>query len=134
MFAPRQEIAAAELARVARPGAKIVCTAWTPEGKNGRMFRIVASHMAPPPPELKPPVMWGDEDHVRSLFADSGADLTFERHMITFKHESPVSWLEYNERVLGPTIMAKTALEPQGKWGALRDELVALVHRWQRGR
>jgi ubiquinone/menaquinone biosynthesis C-methylase UbiE len=126
MFAPRQEIAAGELARVSRPGSRIVFTAWTPEGLNGRMFKTVGSYMPQPPPELKPPVMWGNEDHVHALFAATGAELTFERHMITFEHESPESWIEYNERVLGPTIMAKAALEPQGKWDGLRNELVAL--------
>jgi SAM-dependent methyltransferase len=126
MFAPRQQVAAAELARVARPGATIVVAAWTPEGLNGRMFRTVGSYMPPPPPELRPPVMWGDEGHVRSLFEPSGAELAFERHMVTFEHESAVGWLEYNERVLGPTIMARAALEPQGRWESLREELVKL--------
>ncbi|MCW3031442.1 MAG: Ubiquinone/menaquinone biosynthesis methyltransferase UbiE [Solirubrobacterales bacterium] len=126
MFAPRQPLAAAELVRVARPGARIVFTAWTPEGLNGRMFRTIGSYMPDPPAELKPPVMWGSEDHVRDLFSDSGAELSFERHMVTFEHESPQSWLDYNERVLGPTIMAKAALEPQGKWDALRAELTKL--------
>jgi SAM-dependent methyltransferase len=126
MFAPRQQLAAGELARVARPGARIVFTAWTPEGLNGRMFKTVGSYMPPPPPELESPTMWGSEDHVRSLFADTGAALTFERHLVTFEHDSPESWLEYNERVLGPTIMAKAALEPQGKWEALRNDLVKL--------
>ncbi len=126
MFAPRQELAAGELVRVARPGAQIVFTAWTPEGLNGQMFKTVGSYMPKPPPEVKPPIMWGSEDHVRSLFAPTGVDLTFERHMVTFEHESAESWFEYNERVLGPTIMAKAALEPQGKWDALRAELVKL--------
>ncbi len=126
IFAPRHEIAASELARVARPGAKIVLTAWTPEGLNGQMFKTVGSYMPPPPPDLKPPMMWGSEDHVRSLFEPTGAELTFERHMVTFEHESPEGWLEYNERVLGPTIMAKAALEPEGRWDALRKELVKL--------
>ena len=126
MFAPRHDVAAGELVRVAKPGARIVVAAWTPEGLNGRMFKTVGSYMPPPPPELKQPVMWGDEDHLRGLFADSDAELAFERHTVTFEHESPAAWLEYNERVLGPTIMAKAALEPQGKWEALRDELIAL--------
>jgi SAM-dependent methyltransferase len=126
MFAPRQEVAAAELARVARPGAKIVFSAWTPEGLNGRMFKTVGSYMPQPPAELKPPVMWGNEEHVRSLFADAGAQLSFERRMVPLEHESPAGWLEYNERVLGPTIMAKAALEQQGTWDALRDDLLAL--------
>jgi SAM-dependent methyltransferase len=126
MFAPRQELAAGELARVARPGATIVFTAWTPEGLNGQMFKTVGSYMPSPPPGLKPPVMWGNEDHVRSLFEPTGAVLTFEHRMVTFEHESAVSWLEYNERVLGPTIVAKATLEPLGKWDALREDLVKL--------
>jgi SAM-dependent methyltransferase len=126
MFAPRHQVAADELARVARPGAKVVFAAWTPDGLNGRMFKTVGSYLPAPPAELKPPVMWGDEDHVRSLFADTGAVLSFERHMVTFEHESPKGWLEYNERVLGPTIMAKATLEPQGTWDALNGELLAL--------
>ncbi len=70
--------------------------------------------------------MWGNEQHVQALFAESGAELAFERHTVTFEHESPEAWLEYNERVLGPTIMAKAALEPQGKWEELRAELIKL--------
>lgn len=126
MFAPRHEVAAGELARVARPGATIVVTAWTPEGLNGQMFKTVGSYLPAPPPGIKQPVMWGEEDHVRGLFEPTGADLTFERHAITFEYESAASWLEYNERVLGPTIMAKATLEPQGRWDALREELVEL--------
>ncbi|HEY4823999.1 MAG TPA: class I SAM-dependent methyltransferase [Solirubrobacteraceae bacterium] len=126
MFAPRQSVAAGELVRVAKPGARIVFTAWTPEGLHGRMFKTVGSYMPPPPPELKPPVMWGNEDHVRSLFANSGAELAFERHLVTYERDSVESWLDYNEQVLGPTVMAKKALEPQGKWGDLRADLTKL--------
>jgi SAM-dependent methyltransferase len=129
MFAPRQELAASELTRVARPGATIVVAAWTPEGLNGQMFKTVGSYMPPLPQGLNPPAMWGNEAHVRSLLEPTGAELTFERHMIAFEHESAAAWLEYNERALGPTIMAKAALEPQGKWDALREELVELYTR-----
>ncbi len=126
MFAPRQPVAAAELVRVAKPGARIVFTAWTPEGLNGRMFKTVGSYMPPVSPELEPPVMWGDEDHVRELFADSGAELAFERHTVTFEHESPEGWLDYNERVLGPTVLAKSSARAGGRWSALRSELLQL--------
>jgi SAM-dependent methyltransferase len=125
IFAPRHDVAAEELLRVARPGATIAFTAWTPEGLNGRLFRTIGAHMPPPPPELQSPVLWGDEDHVRSLFADTGAELSFERHTITFTRDSPDAWVAYNERVLGPLIMAKGALEPQGKWDDLRADLLS---------
>ena len=126
IFAPRQAHAAAELTRVARPGATIALAAWTPEGLNGRMFKTMGSYMPAPPPGFQSPVRWGEEDYVRSLFADSGAALSFERRMVTFTHDSPESWVEYNERVLGPAIMAKAALEPQGRWDDLKGELTAL--------
>jgi ubiquinone/menaquinone biosynthesis C-methylase UbiE len=126
MFAPRHEQAAGELVRVCRPGGLIGVVAWTPEGVNGRMFKTVGSYMPPPPPEVKPPTMWGNEDYVRNLFQDSGAELTFARRMVTFAYESPEAWFEYSERVLGPLVMARAALEPQGKWDALRADLVEL--------
>ncbi len=126
IFAPRQAQAASELVRVARPGATIAFTAWTPEGLNGRMFRTIGSYMPLPPPELQSPVRWGEEDHVRSLMAGSGAELSFERRSVTFTHDSPESGFAYNERVLGPYIMAKSALEPQGRWQDLKAELIAM--------
>jgi SAM-dependent methyltransferase len=126
IFAPRQEQAAGELVRVARPGATIAFTAWTPEGLNGQMFKTMAAHMPPPPPGMRSPILWGGEDHVRELFADGGVELAFERHTVEFTHDSPESWVTYNEDVLGPTIMAKKALEPQGKWEPLREQLIGL--------
>jgi len=126
IFAPRHEQAAQELARVARPGGRLGFTAWTPEGLNGQMFRTVGSRMPPPPAEIGSPLSWGEEEYVSSLFAGSGAELSFERRSVTFTDASPESWVDYNERVLGPTIMAKQALEPQGRWQECRDDLVAL--------
>jgi SAM-dependent methyltransferase len=126
MFAPRQQVAAEELVRVARPGATIGVTAWTPEGFVGATFRASASYMPPMPAELAPPVMWGDEQHVRSLFADSGAEVTCERRTVTFSGATPEAWLADDERMLGPAVMAKAALEPQGRYGELREDVLKL--------
>jgi SAM-dependent methyltransferase len=126
IFAPRHERAAAELQRVATPGARVAVTAWTPEGLNGQMFKTVGAYMPPPPPGMDSPLRWGEEDHVRSLFEHSGAELSFERRTVAVTHDSPESWVDYTERVLGPTIMTKAALEPQGRWEQCRSELVAL--------
>jgi SAM-dependent methyltransferase len=129
MFAPRQERAAAELVRVTKPGGVVAVAAWTPEGINGQMFRTVASHMPPPPPELKPPSLWGAEEHIRSLFEPLGVELEFERGQVDFADDSVEKWLVYGEEKLGPMVMARAALEPQGKWEALRADLAALYER-----
>jgi Methyltransferase domain len=130
MFAPRQPVAAAELVRVARPDATIGVTAWTPEGFVGASFRASAGYMPPMPPELKPPVMWGNEDHVRSLFADSGAEVSCERRTVTFSGPSPEAWMADDERMLGPAVMAKAALEPQGRYEQLREDMLELYGRF----
>jgi SAM-dependent methyltransferase len=126
MFAPRQAVAAGELVRVARPGARIVVAAWTPDSFVGRNFRAASAYMPTPPPELKPPVMWGDAGHVGGLFEASGAELSFELRKVTFAAESPQRWLEDDERMLGPAVMAKAALEAQGRYEDLRRDMVAL--------
>jgi hypothetical protein len=100
--------------------------AWTPEGVNGRMSKTVGRHMPPPPQGFVPPTMWGDEQHVRGLFAASGAQLDFVRRNVVFQYDSPRAWLDYNERVLGSIVMARAALEPEGKWDALHADLVEL--------
>jgi SAM-dependent methyltransferase len=127
MFAPRQKLAAEELVRVARPGGSIVVAAWTPDGFLGRTFSTSAGYMPTPPPELKPAVMWGDEQHVRGLFEGTGVTLTCERRAVTFAGAaSPEAWLAEDEQKLGPAVMAKAALEPQGRWEDLHGDMLAL--------
>ncbi len=130
MFAPRHQQAADELVRVTRAGGRIAVAAWTPTGLNGEMFRTLGAHLPPPPPELKPPVLWGDEEYVRDLFSDSHLALSFERHTLAVAWDSIESWVDHCEEKLGPTLLAKAALEPQGKWDAARADLVALYERY----
>ncbi len=130
MFAPRHQQAADELVRVAAPGGRIAVAAWTAEGLNGEMFKTLGAHMPPPPPELKPPVLWGDEDYVANLFSDPGLEVSSERHTLPVAWESIEGWVDHCESNLGPTILAKAALEPQGKWDAARADLVALYERY----
>ena len=100
-----------------RPGGTIAVAAWTPEGGNGQMFKTVGSHMPPPPPELKPPTLWGTEHHMRELFEPHGVACSFERDNVIFEAESPEEWLAYNERVLGPMVLARGRARAAGQVG-----------------
>jgi ubiquinone/menaquinone biosynthesis C-methylase UbiE len=124
-FAPRHEVAAAEIARVCRPGGKIVIYNWTLEGLVGRLFDLIGSYMPSPPDFASPPALWGNEEHVRQLFPS--IDLTFERRMAAVPAESPELFVQHFEKFFGPTIMAKRALEPQGRWQELREQYVDLI-------
>ncbi|HWU91443.1 MAG TPA: class I SAM-dependent methyltransferase, partial [Kofleriaceae bacterium] len=60
MFAPDQQKAASELARVCKPGGKIGLASWTPDGFIGQLFKVVGKY-APPPAGLRPPAAWGTQ-------------------------------------------------------------------------
>jgi ubiquinone/menaquinone biosynthesis C-methylase UbiE len=127
MFAPDQPRAAAELLRVVRPGGTVAVAAWTPEGLNGSMFGVLGRHLPPPPEGFRPPILWGSEQVVRELFADA-EQVTSERRNAVDSVRAPSvdAWIDYMEQVLGPTVMAKAALAPDGRWAAARADLVAL--------
>jgi ubiquinone/menaquinone biosynthesis C-methylase UbiE len=125
MFAPRHEVAAQEIARVLRPGGRIGICAWTPTGRIGGFFQVIARHMPPPPEGSVPPPMWGVPDHVSELFAGTGVEPQFEQRSVEMTFVSPEAAVEKYSTQFGPVVMAKAMLEPQGKWDAMADDLEA---------
>lgn len=126
MFAPDHRATAAEIARVLEPGGRMAVCAWTPEGAIGRFFITVAGHMPAPPEGFQPPVLWGVEDHVTELFGGTGVELEFERAEVAFEFSSMDEAMEEATTKLPPLVAAKAALESQGRWEALRDDLLKL--------
>jgi ubiquinone/menaquinone biosynthesis C-methylase UbiE len=126
MFAPDHRAAATELARVVKPGGRLAVAAWTPEGSIGRFFVTVAGHMPPPPEGFQPPILWGSEDHIRELFDGTGIELDFKQAKVEFEGDSPEEFMAEYERKLPPIVTAKVMLEPEGKWEALRADLLEL--------
>jgi len=53
-----------------------------------------------------------------------------ERRETSTEAESAEAWVDYLERVLGPIVHAKAALESQGAWGAARADIVAVFERF----
>lgn len=109
MFAPSHEAAAAELARVTKPGGRISLACWTPEGRIGGLFRLQGAFMPAPPPSIA--VDWGREDHVRALLGDA-FDLQFERLMSMWEWESGEAMWEFFSPRFGPTVTLLRNLPP----------------------
>ncbi|KAB2834049.1 MAG: class I SAM-dependent methyltransferase, partial [Candidatus Dadabacteria bacterium] len=70
MFAPQPEKVAREFVRVCRPGGRMLMVNWTPEGFVGQMFKTLGRHV-PPPSDVPPPVLWGNEEIVKERFGKS---------------------------------------------------------------
>ncbi len=127
MFAPRHRVAATELTRVLRPGGRFCVTAWTPEGLQGKFFRLIGEYAPPMPAIVEPPLGWGSADHVREIFAGVGVTLEFDRETVplagTDGADSQVEWASRN---FGPLMMLRGMLEQQGRWEEARDRMTSL--------
>ena len=130
MFAPDHRRAAAELARVCRPGGRIALASWTPDGFIGETFRAFSRYL-PPAPGLVPPVRWGDPGYLDSLFGAVAASITNHRRTAVFRFRSAEENLDFFRTHYGPTLRAFESLDPPRR-ESLRDELLALARRYDR--
>lgn len=78
--------------------------------------------------------MWGNEDHVRTLFGDRVVDLTARRQTVALDHCSdPVEFREYWKRNYGPTIAAYRFNQDQpDRVDALDSDFLAFLSDWPR--
>jgi len=111
IFAPRPALAIAEMLRVLKPGGTIAFSTWPPDQMTGRMFRLVASYMPPPPPGVSPPPLWGDEKIVRERLGSAVRDLVFDRATMEAPALSPRHFRMLTERTAGPVIKLVESLE-----------------------
>jgi ubiquinone/menaquinone biosynthesis C-methylase UbiE len=124
MFAPRPEVAAAEMFRVVRPGGTVGLVSWTPDGFQGRIF-AVGNKYVPPPDDVPFPSLWGDEEVARRRLDGLASSLTFERHSVRYEYESPEDWIEFM-RNAGPTAQRMDSLRPEQRQ-AMRDDFFAVI-------
>jgi len=128
MFAPDQQRAAGELARVVRPGGRIGLATWTPDGFIGEMLKVVTGHV-PPPPGVASPLLWGIESHLHELFGDMISELRTTERIFTFRFRSAEEFVAYFRTYYGPTLKAFEAAGTAGSDDLFAD-LVALVGRY----
>ena|SRR5262245_11228339 len=100
MFTLDQPRAAAELARVCRPGGRLALTTWAPEGAVAEFFGVIARYSDGPPPPSSP-LAWGNPRHVEKLLGKA-FELDFEQGISDAFHGSTEDiWVWYT-RGFGP--------------------------------
>jgi ubiquinone/menaquinone biosynthesis C-methylase UbiE len=85
MFTPDQKKTASELLRVCRTGGKIGLASWTPESYAGQILKTVAKYAPPAPSGFDPPVLWGTEERLRELFADTTTTIHITKRIFNFR-------------------------------------------------
>jgi SAM-dependent methyltransferase len=129
IFAPRPEVAIAEMLRVLKPGGTIAFSTWPPELFVGRMFTLNASYMPPPPPGVSPPPQWGDTNTIRQRLGAAVKDILFDRDTMVVPALSPQHHRLATERTAGPTVKlveSLSATDP-AKLAAFRREYDAIA-------
>jgi SAM-dependent methyltransferase len=134
MFAPHHQSAADELVRVCRPGGRIALLSWTPEGMLGALFATMKPFAPPPPPGAQPPVLWGNEAHLRALFGGRVEFHSIRRDVLDITaFEQARDYGTHFTSYYGPTIAVRANAERQGRAVEFDDALAAFCEEWNRG-
>lgn len=110
MFAPDQSRAAAEMARVLKPGGRIGLANWTPDGFIGQLFKLLGRYV-PPAAGVKSPALWGTRDGLENLFDAKNFTISAEPAHFRFRYGSAEHFLEVFKTYYGPILKAFESLE-----------------------
>jgi SAM-dependent methyltransferase len=128
IFARPADRAAAEIARVVRPGGRIAITTWPPRGPVFAAVMLMRQAIARVrPAEGPPPVNWGDPAVLAALLGQYGRLEVTEKELV---HEdaTPEDVWDRWERLHPMWIAARELLEPAGEWDRLREASIAALH------
>lgn len=129
MFVSRPEAAAAELARVCKPGGRLALATWTPDGAIAEMFGVMRPYMAAPP--AVSPFDWGRRERLEALLGGA-FDLTIvteTSHYVETGGEA--AWNTFVTGY-GPTRMLAASLDDDRR-AALKRDFVAFHERFREG-
>ena len=114
MFASRPERAAREMARVTRPGGRLVLMTWLddPDGYIARFFDVVGRFSDAPPPETSP-MVWGRPDWVQSLLGDAFEIVCTPHETTLYAPDAESVWRKY-VKGFGPVSFTAAQLSQDG--------------------
>ena len=121
MFVSDPKAAAAEIARVCKPGGRIGLTTWPPQGTLAQMFQVMRPYMPPPPSPAPPsPFEWGRQERVQELLG-SAFDLKFETGTTVLREPDGEAVWRLFSTGYGPTKTIAGKLEPERREQLHRD-------------
>src|ERR1041385_767414 len=138
MFAPRPDDVAREMARVTRPGGRMVMGNWIPGDPTlvAQVLKISSAYLPPPPEGFVSPMTWGIESHVIERFGKAGIPserIAFARDTYTFNAPgSPAALVAEFRDYYPPTMNAYDAARTHGREAELQRDLEALFERENR--
>jgi ubiquinone/menaquinone biosynthesis C-methylase UbiE len=129
IFAPRPDVAIAEMLRVLKSGGTIAFSTWPPELYIGRLFALVARYTPPPPLNLPSPALWGDPAIIRERLGARVRDVVFDTDTMVVPALSPQHSRELTERTSGQVMkaMERLAAADPAALAAFRQELESLA-------
>src|SRR3954463_12028729 len=129
IFAPRPDVAIAEMLRVLKSGGTIAFSTWPPELYVGRLLALVARYAPPPALNVPPPALWGDPAIVRERLGPRVRDIVFDTGTMIVPALSPQHSRELTERTSGQVmkVMERVGGADPAALAAFRQELESLA-------
>ena len=124
IFAPDDEAAGRELARVCRPGGRLGLTAWRASSELDAVYEAAAGGREG---AGRDPVHWGDDAHVHRLLGDA-FELELEPGVWRLSFDSPEHMWDWWSTVVPPFVALLEGLTSERR-EAVREQLVALAER-----
>jgi SAM-dependent methyltransferase len=122
IFAPDAMAAAAEIARVIKPGGRITLSAWLRQGALADQARMRAELVASVYDKAPGSALfaWHDPEVLRGLLAPYGFSVAIHDHALAFTGASPEEYADH------PGWVEARELLPSGRWEHVRADLIQL--------
>tara|TARA_R110000782_G_scaffold29959_2_gene74378 strand:+ start:25739 stop:26587 length:849 start_codon:yes stop_codon:yes gene_type:complete len=130
MFGADREAAVAEMARVLKPGGRIVWTGWFGGDAISDVAKIQINDTAAVVGKAPFPYSyWGNEDEMRALFGAQGFDVVLQKHPMVNTGPAPRTFLEGLDQVHPVSRGCSLALEKAGQFERTMTRMVEAIER-----